>query len=676
MGFIGLYFLVLLGVFFLFLWANLTNYKLAAARVLGSIAFLLLLWVFSKLMLVSGIGWESTRFWMWFMTSLTWILPAAFLHFVIELKRATPGKIYYHFGVITSYLVPIVSITIFSFLSSFSPTKYIFIGQWVWDGLVSPQLLSMQMGLTLLYFIASIGVLLAGRYSFMDILMITVAFVAFFLRTMLLSFNIAVYWRGWLVYQPLLALVSYFFFWLVYRKHFWLEESLSFPVLNQLLKNFSLPILIVKKNHTLWYLNTPMQKLMGGKIPLSLQECVEKIENAEEFLALFDKLSPSQPTKYQVVRIRTEDKAYTFYAHLEVILLRKNIIAGYVVTFTPLESEMVSHLAEKQVRLHNKLLALQTVYHDTIHSLDTPIILTNTEWNITEINASAQKLLGISEEISSVIGKPLPIPQVVKDQMHNNKEEKFIFDIHFTDKAWQNLRTQRKDTSILQFSIKKLTDAYLIVLEDKEKASQEEHYQHFENRFYRSLHQLTITILENPSPPPWEHILTTFREIFPIPGCIVSISEVKHNELVTIKSLQGVDTSFLEKVENLLGRQIFSLPLRIPPHFSMEKSIMKSGKINHITGGLQELFFYTLNPIVAMILEHMIQPGDTYSLGISTGEEIHALLVVIIKKGYTFSDLEWLETFGEKIGHILYLRKKLLTCLEKQPSDNQASSNV
>ncbi len=103
---------------------------------------------------------------------------------------------------------------------------------------------------------------------------------------------------------------------------------------------------------------------------------------------------------------------------------------------------------------------------------------------------------------------------------------------------------------------------------------------------------------------------------------------------------------------------------------------MKSGKINHLTGGIQELFFYSLNPMVTMILEHMVQPGDIYSLGISTGEEIHALLVVIIKKGYSFSGLEWVETFGEEVGHILHLRKKLLSSLDENSQDTQTRSNV
>lgn len=663
MGFAGLYFFVLFGLLFLFLWANLTNSKLPAARVLSLNVFLFLVWIFAKLMLVSGIGWESTRFWLQIMTAVSWLLPASLLHFVIEIRRTQPGKVYYRTGIILTYSIPVlVCIALFSF-PSLMPSKYIYIGQYVWDGLFSPLFMYLHLGYILVYIIATLALLIVYRYPLTDSLLITFSFLSFFLRTFLLTFDIGTYWRGWFFWQPFLAFLSYLSLWLLYRKNFWLEESFSFNALQKLLKDFSVPVLIVKKNHSIWYMNQAMQKLFSplstSFLNTSLHEYGHLFANSDEFFDMLERLSADNPTTYRIITIKTEEGHRSFYTHGEAITLSKKLIAGYVFTFTLLESEKITHLAEKHVKLHKKFESLHCLYQEVLQTIDLPLFLTDSSWTITEINRAAYKLLGFNPESTPLVGSVLPIPRIIMDQMKTAESQKFLLEIDFGGREWQKIHCQRKDNPVIEFFVKKMENSYLFLLRDTLSLPPAGERFSFESRFYRHLYRLTMSILQSPHSPPWEKILETFVEIFPSTGYIVSLSEVQNNEIVIPKALRGLDTTLIEKVENLLGSSLFSLPLRIPPHFAMEKSIMLSGKLNRITGGLQELFFYSVNPMVTMILEHMAGVGDIYAVGISNKEIIHALLVIIIKKGFTFTELEWLEPFGEEVSRILDFRSLL-----------------
>ncbi|MFN4216238.1 MAG: PAS domain-containing protein [Brevinematales bacterium] len=665
MGFAGLYFFVLFGLLFLFLWANLTNLKLPATKVLSLNVFLLLVWIFAKLMLVSGIGWESTRFWLQIMTAVSWLLPASLLHFVIEIRRTLLGKVYYYSGIILTYLIPaLVCIGLFS-VPSLMPSKYIYIGQYVWDGFFSSFFMYLHTLYILVYIIATLSLLAVYRYPLTDIILINMSFFAFFLRTFLLTFDIATYWKGWFFLQPSLALLSYLSLWILYRKNFWFEETFSSHALHKLLKDFSLPILIVKKNYSLWYMNQAMQNLLNlfppPSLNTSLHEYSHLFTNSDELFDMLEQLSGNTPTTYRLIRIKTNETERSFYTYGEAILLSKKLIAGYVLTFTPLESEKITQLAEKHVKLHKEFESLHRLYQQILQTIDLPLFLTDTSWTITEINAAAYKLLGFNPENTPLIGSTLPLPRIIMEQMKTTESQKFLLEINFGGKEWQKISCQRKDTPVIEFFVKKMENSYLFLLRDTRSLSSSGEQFSFESRFYRHLYHLTIHILQSPQSPPWEKILESFVEIFPSRGYIVSLSEVQNNEIVVPKAVRGADITTIEKMGNLLGGSLFSLPLRIPPHFSMEKSIMLSGKLNKITGGLQELFFYSVNPMITMILEHMISVGDIYAIGISNKETIHALLVIIVKKGFTFQELEWLEPFGEEVSRILEFRSLLIS---------------
>ncbi|MCX7881663.1 MAG: PAS domain-containing protein [Brevinematales bacterium] len=664
MGLAGLYFFVLFGVLFLFFWANLTNYKLFAARVLSANAFLFLVWIFAKLMLVSGIGWESTRFWLQLMTAVSWFLPATFLHLAIEIRRTQPGKLYYLTGIILTYAIPIVISLCLFLIPSFLPTKYLSIGQWIWDGFFSPPLMVFHLIFVGIYLIATLALMRVSGSSLGDMFLMLGAFFTFFLRTFLLVFDMATFWQGWFFWQPFLAFLSYLSLWLLYRKNFWLEESFSFSSLQKLLKDFSVPLLIIKKNHHIWYLNEAMKEFLSPSKSFSpgtpIEEYSSFFSQSDEFFEMLQTLSYDHPSSYRVLTFKGQDRDFTFYTHAEIIVLSRKTIAGYIFTFSPLESEKITQLAEKHVRLHKKLEEISHTYHHVLQTLEIPLFLTDTSWEITEINPAAYKLLGFNPEHTPLLGISLPFPRIIKEQMQNLSQQKFLFEVDFGGREWQRLHCQRRDSLMLEITVTRIGQSFLFLLRDNAFLHPQEERFHFESRFYRHVHQLTMDMLRSPEALDWGKILDTFVEIFPSHGYIVSLSEVQNNELVIPRALRGLDTSLIEKVENLLGSSLVSLPLRIPPHFSIEKNIMLSGKLNKITGGLQELFFYSINPMITMILEHMVGVGDIYAVGISNGETLYALLVVIIKKGYTFNELEWLEPFGEEICRILDLRASLL----------------
>jgi len=659
MGFVGFYFFILFAVMFLFLWVNLTNFRLTAARVLALNAFFFLLWIFAKLMLVSGIGWESIRFWMAIMVVSAWFLPASITHLVIELRRTLPGRMFYATGVTLTYLIPVLMTLTFLLFPSLLPHKYVAIGQWIWDGILPTPIMWLHTGYIVLSLITSLILLATFRFPLIDAVLLTFSFGAFFLRTLLMTFDVATYWHGWFFWQPLLALLSYLSLWLLYRKNFWLEESFSFVALEKLLKYFSLPILIVKNNRTLWYMNEAMKKLLPADLvvrkALALDDLGSLITNSEEFFDMLSVLSPENPSTYRLLTITTDGTTQSFYTHGEVILLSRRIVVGYAFTLTPLESDTLIQLAQKHVTLHKKLEEIHRVYKNIFQSIDTPMVLVDSTGALTGINPAACKLLGLNPDLITLEGEHLPFPRTVLSRiLTTSQTQRIIHEIDFGEREWQKLHCQKKNQAILGFFVKKIEPFFLLILEDISPASEEKGVE-FDAHFYRQIHALSLEILESDTPV-WDAILNTFMEIFPHSGYVVALSEITDNEIVSPRAIRGVSPEILEKINNLLGHPVFVESLRIPAHFSLEKNIMLSGRLNKITGGIQELFFYSLNPMIAMIIEHMLGIGDIYGLGLTNGQTLYGLLVIMVKKGYTFPSLEWLEVFASEVSRVLEIK--------------------
>lgn len=651
----GLYFFVLFGLFFLFVWANLTNYKLPIAKALGGVAFAELLWIFSKLMLLSGIGWESVRVWMWVLTTISWLLPAILLHFSLSLNNRHSPAHYYLMGI--GYTLPLlVSILLFLF-PSLMPTRYIFIGQSIWDGVFQPSYLFLHLGFVGIYCCLS---LFASRHNNrISLLVIFGAYITFYLRTVLLAFDIATYWRGWLFLQPFLALVSYLLLYLLYRRNFWLEDSFSVFALDKILHNFTLPVLILKPNQEVWYMNQAMSSLLSknAKNLKALSEYLSCCDEVAELSETLSSLNAHRPIQQLILHFHpSSTETLTFYTHCELITITNNKIAGYVIALTPLESEHSVQLAQKHLRLRKQLEELQQIYKSFFYRIEKPLILTTTEWTVVEANPAAYKLLAIHAGAHPLSNARLPLSRVITEHPYKS-EQKFLLEIDFGSREWQQLSSQRKDIVICEFTVIPINNYYLITIEDKMQSEKQDEHLHFEARFYRSLQRLTLQYLTTQNNEEWFNtILDAFMEIFAFPGYITIFSEVKDNEKVSPKAIRGIDITTIEKVNNLLGKKLSDTTFRIPPHFTMEKNIMLSGKLYKLTGGLQELFFYSINPMATMILEHIVQVGDIYIIGISHSGTLYGLLIIIIQKGYTFKELEWIETFAEELSNLFTLR--------------------